>query len=143
VASVPQNLTPNQRRFLACYGACCSVLKAARWAKINRFTHYTWLKESEAYREAFKEAVPIAAQVLEDEAVRRAHDGLRKAVWHKGKVVGYETEYSDSLMICLLKGNLPEKYRDKWTGELTGKDGKPLFDMEAVKAYAQSIPDEE
>ena len=37
--------------------------------------------------------------MLEDEAVRRAVEGCKKAIFYQGKVVGYETEYSDQLML--------------------------------------------
>ena len=143
VADFLQNLTPKQVRFLRCFEASSSVTKAARWAKIQRQTHYDWLEQSPVYVQAFERAEKVAGRTLEDEAVRRAHEGIRKAVRYKGRIVGYDSEYSDSLLLALLKGALPEKYRDRWSGELTGKDGKPLFDIAAVKAYAQSIPDDE
>lgn len=106
-------LTPKQIRFLRCFEACASVTQAARWAKIAKRTHFDWMEISESYRDAFERTKPVAAQTLEDEAVRRAHQGLRKAVWHKGRVVGYETEYSDSLMQTLLKGSNPDKFRER------------------------------
>jgi hypothetical protein len=42
-----------------------------------------------------------------------AHEGLRKPVWYKGKIVGYETEYSDTLLLAVLKANNPDKFRDR------------------------------
>ena len=42
-----------------------------------------------------------------------AHEGLRKPVWYKGKIVGYETEYSDTLLLAMLKANNPDKFRDR------------------------------
>jgi len=132
-----RNLTPKQIRFLRCFEACASVTQSARWAKIVRRTHYDWLDQSQLYRDAFARAEKIAGRTLEDEAVRRAHEGLRKAVRYKGKIVGWESEYSDSLMLALLKGFLPDKYREKWSGELTGKDGKPLLAMDAIDKIVQ------
>ena len=35
-----------------------------------------------------------------------------KAVYHMGEVVGTEREYSDTLLIFLLKGAMPEKYHE-------------------------------
>ena len=61
----------------------------------------------------FRQAEMQAARTLEDEAVRRAHEGLRKPVWYKGKIVGYETEYSDTLLLAVLKANNPDKFRDR------------------------------
>lgn len=138
------NLTVKQTRFLRCFEASCSVTQAARWAKIARRTHYDWVEQCPEYVKAFEQAEKVAARTLEDEAVRRAHEGIKKAVRYKGRIVGYETEYSDSLMLALLKGNMPEKFRDRWTGELTGKDGKPLLDLDSVARYMRddTAPDQ-
>jgi len=95
--------------------------------------------DSGVYSDAFARAEKVAGRTLEDEAVRRAHEGLRKAVRYKGKIVGWEYEYSDALMQTLLRGNLPEKFRERWTGELTGKDGNPLFDVASVRQYCKTI----
>ena len=135
--ALPPNLTltPKQIRFLRCFEACASVTQAARWAKINKRTHYDWLEASSEYKRAFEAAEPVAARTLEDEAVRRAREGVRKAVWHKGKIVGYQTEFSDSLMQTLLKGTNPKKFRENSSVELTGKDGKPLFDFASIRAF--------
>ena len=52
----------------------------------------------------------MAADILEDEVDRRAVEGVEKPVgWHKGKPGGYVREYSDTLLIFLLKGDRPEK----------------------------------
>jgi hypothetical protein len=95
----------HQKRFLAAFSACASVIQAARWAKINRQCHYNWLREDPTYPQRFKDATEAASRTLEDEAVRRAHEGLRKPVRYKGKIVGYETEFSDSLLIEVLRAN--------------------------------------
>ncbi len=127
-----QNLTATQKRFLACYAACCSVLQAARWAKIHRQNHYDWLEENADYKLAFEKVKPQAAQVLEDEAVRRAVRGVTKAVRYKGRIVGYDTEYSDSVLQFLLKGAMPAKYKERIEQQLTGKDGVPLLSLDMV-----------
>jgi hypothetical protein len=102
-----------QRRFLAAFSACGSVVRASRSAKTHRQTHYFWLATDPSYPSRFRQAEMQAARTLEDEAVRRAHEGLRKPVWYKGKIVGYETEYSDTLLLAVLKANNPDKFRDR------------------------------
>lgn len=116
-------LTPNQHRFLECFAASSSVLKASRWAKVHRQSHYRWLGESETYRKAFEVTECRAARTLEDEAVRRAHDGVKKTIRYKGKVVGHEHEYSDSLMQTMLKATNPEKFRERQSVEHSGSIG--------------------
>jgi hypothetical protein len=102
-----------QRRFLAAFAASGSVGRASRWARIHRQSHYFWLAADPSYPARFRQAEVQAARTLEDEAVRRAHEGLRKPVWYKGRIVGYETEYSDTLLLAVLKANNPDKFRDR------------------------------
>ena len=126
-----ENLRPTQKRFLLCFEACASITQACRWAKVHRCNHYDWM-ESEAYRAAFELAEVRANRTLEDEAVRRAHQGVKKAIRYKGKVVGTDTEYSDTLMTFLLKGGNRKKFGDRWQGQLTGANGAPLFPLAAL-----------
>lgn len=122
-------LQPAQRRFLAAFEACYSLTQAARWAKVARQTHYDWLRNDPNYPECFAEAEKRGARSLEDEAVRRAHEGLRKAVRYKGRIVGYETEYSDSLLITMLKKSNPEAFRERTESRNTHDVKVPLPDL--------------
>jgi hypothetical protein len=97
-----------QRRFLvALLGTGGNVSRAAVAAHLSRRIHYRWLENDPAFQVACARTEREAAQVLEDEARRRAFEGVLKAVYYKGKVVGYELQYSDRLMIQLLKANHP------------------------------------
>ena len=131
-----------QRRFLAAFSVCGQVCKAARWCKLHRQAHYGWMKEDPSYPARFREAEGVAARTLEDEMIRRAHEGLRKPVWYKGKIVGYETEYSDALLIAALKANNPEKFRERY--EHSGPNGGPVeVDMRAaIMAIMSKLPDD-
>lgn len=123
-------MRPKQKAFLAAYAACGNIAQAARLAKIHRSDHFRWVKQSEKYAQAFTEAQDEAVEQLEAEARRRAFAGIRKPVIYKGELcyrraynpatckvenVGGPLvlrEYSDVLLIFLLKGMRPEKYRD-------------------------------
>jgi len=54
-----------------------------------------------------------AARTLEDEAVRRPTRDCGNQTGAKEKIVGYETEYSDTLLLAALKANNPDKFRDR------------------------------
>lgn len=58
--------------------------------------------------------------------------------WHKGQPGGYVREYSDVLLIFLLKGLKPEKYRDRLElkGTLANLDMDRLPD-EAIHRLAR------
>ena len=120
---------PKKRAFLAAYSICASVSRASRLAEIDRTNHYLWIKEDSDYVGAFEEANLQACQALEDEATRRAHEGVEEPVWYQGEQCGSVLKYSDTLMIFLLKGRMPEKYRENIKSEvnLAGKDGKGLI----------------
>ena len=67
-----------------------------------------------------------AADTLEAEARRRAIEGVEEPVFHKGEQVGTLRKYSDVLLIFLLKGARPERYRDNYQRAGTGPpDGTP------------------
>jgi len=44
-------------------------------------------------------------------------------VYYQGKPCGVVTEYSDTLLIFLMKGAMPEKYKDRVSNEITCSPG--------------------
>jgi hypothetical protein len=46
--------------------------------------------------------------------------------------VGVVQEYSDTLLIFLLKGARPQKYRDNVRQEVTGSNGTPLVPTQVI-----------
>lgn len=133
-----------QSAFLAAYVATASVTKAARAAKVDRALPYRWAKEDAEFRAAFELAKEQAAQLLEDEAVRRAYEGVEEPLVYQGqfsyrqklnpktgKLEDYGRplairKYSDGLLQFLLKGFRPEKYRDRVSAEVSGPGGGPI-----------------
>jgi hypothetical protein len=120
----------DQERFLQAYVITCSVQRASRLAKVRLHAHSNWMQEDPTYPGRFRQARELAAQTLEDAAVRRAIEGVRRPILYKGKPVyirgepQYQIEYSDQLLILLLKANNPEKFKDrsdvthKWDGDI-------------------------
>lgn len=103
-----------QLAFLASYKENGNVRLACEAAEIGRRTHYDWVTEDEVYAKAFAEAKEEAADALEEEARRRAVDGVEEPTgWYQGEPGGYVRRYSDTLLIFLLKGTRPQKYRER------------------------------
>lgn len=117
------------RAFLAAYRQTASITKAAAAAKIDRTIHYRWLADAN-YKKAFEAAAEQAAQVLEDEAVRRATEGILEPVFYQGVKCGAVRRFSDGLLQFLLRGFRPGKYSRT---ELTGAGGGPLEATITVK----------
>ena len=126
-----------KKAFLAAYSETGNITRAAELSKCSRRQHYRWLADP-AYAKEFAEAEEQAADRLEQEARRRAVEGTQKPVFYKGEQCGIIREYSDILLIFLLKGIRPEKYKERFASEHTGKSGGPIV----VRNY-ENISDEE
>lgn len=103
-------LTRQQAGFLQAYLCTGSVRSASKVLKLTRWRHYEWMKEA-LYVECFREAQTQTAIALEEEARRRAVDGVLEPVFGKDDtVIGHRRKYSDSLLVRLLEANAPEKF---------------------------------
>jgi hypothetical protein len=84
-----------KRAFLAAFSRCGSLSKAAKRAKVDRRTHYNWLKDDPWYVHAFRQAVIEAGDSLQDKLTEIAFEGNVTAA------------------IFLLKGLKPRTFRDR------------------------------
>lgn len=124
MANVTKVTDEKRAEFLDALMACGNVTKSAEATKISRQEWYREKDENEAFAKAWDEALKIGADGLEDEARRRAFEGVSEPVFYQGNVAGHVQKYSDTLLIVLLKAHKKELYGDKL--EMTGKDGAPL-----------------
>ena len=99
--------------FLVAFAEMGTVTHAGRAASVPRSTVYDWLARDADFRAAFAEAEQEAIDSLEKEAIRRARDGVEEPVYDKGKRIDTIRKYSDTLLIFLLKGNRPSKFRER------------------------------
>jgi hypothetical protein len=82
--------------------------------------------EDPAFAAQWKEARTIGKEELEAEANRRAYHGTDRPIFHAGEVVGHMKEYSDRLLMFLLRAEDPDKFKDNSKMELVGKGGAAL-----------------
>jgi len=107
--------TLKKRRFLQRFAQCGTITHAARYAGVSRPTIYAWRREEDGeFSKAFDDAQEMACDALEVEARKRAVKG-----------------HSDTLLIFLLKGARPDKYKDRAVIDHGNKDEKP-FVIETV-----------
>lgn len=138
----PQDLGTTRRTkalealFLETLASGQSITASAWTIGVHRVTAARWRRESEATKQedgTFKddfcvrwdEALEASVDRLEDEARRRAEKGYERPVYQGGVMVGTTTEYSDTLMQILMKGNRPQKYNTE-RHELSGPGGGPM-----------------
>jgi hypothetical protein len=103
--------------FLQDYVRWANVTSAVVAAGVSRGTYYTWIERDEQFAAAVKLAGEAATERLEREAWRRATEGspyTRTSYWH-GEPVGTDSkiEYSDQLLMLLLRARKPDLYREK------------------------------
>ena len=75
---------------------------------------YHYRQTDEEFGAAWDEALEEGTDRLEDEARRRAVEGCEENVYYQGKIIDTKRNYSDTLLIFLLKGRRPEKYRERF-----------------------------
>lgn len=123
-----------------------NVRLACEAVAIDRRTAYRLREDDASFAADWEHAQDEAADLLEQEARRRAYQGVQRVKFHKGYpimvpalddqglpikdddgkpiMVPYiEHEYSDTLMIFLMKATNPEKYRERQQIEHVGKGG--------------------
>jgi hypothetical protein len=89
-----------------------SVNKAAKVAGIHFTTAFDRRKKDPEFARAWREAANVGTALLEEEAARRAYHGVIKPVFQKGVRVGYVREYSDVLLMFILKKRDPSYRND-------------------------------
>jgi hypothetical protein len=110
-----------RKRFLTALERFGNVTRACRFARISRETAYNWREADKPFASAWRHALDDAADRLEQEAWRRAVTGTKKPVYQGGDLVGHIQEYSDTLLIFLMKAANPGKYRETVKHETSGE----------------------
>lgn len=117
-------------RLLAALAETGNITRACELAGVDRRTFYDWRDADPAFRQAVRDAFEAATDALEAEARRRAFDGLLQKKFTKGgePVIDpatdeqyFEREYSDTLLIFLLKAHRPHKFRERFEVKHKGK----------------------
>lgn len=103
-----------------------NVTAAARAAGYSRQWMYELREREENFAKAWDEALSESLDTAEGELYRRAVRGVVKRVYYQDKHIDTVKEYSDTLLIFMLKAHRPEKYRETVRSELTGKNGGPI-----------------
>ena len=100
-----------RRRFLDALRECGTVRYACDAAGVARSTAYRAREEASTFAEAWDDALEDGLDALEAEARRRALDGTEKPIFHAGVQVGTVREYSDQLLIELLRAHRGKLFR--------------------------------
>lgn len=99
--------------FLEALAEWPNVSRAARTAGVTRQTAYNHRDEFEDFAAAWDNALETGLDRWEEEAARRAFEGVNKPVIYQGEITDTYLEYSDTLAITMLKAHRPDKYRER------------------------------
>lgn len=124
--------------FLQALYSGLSVTDAVATAGVDYSMPYKRRETDEGFRQAWAEAAERGTELLEQEAARRAYHGTLKPVFHQGVECGKVREYSDTLMIFLLKARNPQKYRDNAD---TALHGDFILNINVVTVDKPAIPE--
>jgi hypothetical protein len=112
-------VTPEKREALRAFVAIGTVTGAMQAVGMSRQSWYRWQEEDPDFKEAVGDAEQAAADRLEAVAIARATQAKAP---------------SDLLLIFLLKGMRPEKYRERHQHEVTGPNGGPIQHQDVTQA---------
>jgi hypothetical protein len=110
---------PWMRKFLNTLAFRPVIAFACRSVKVSDESVRLWREKEPAFDAAVERALRLGRDTVEEAALRRAVDGVPKAIFGKqDQIIGVEMKYSDSLAEMLLKGYQPERFREKQNGPL-------------------------
>ncbi|WP_298333850.1 hypothetical protein [uncultured Erythrobacter sp.] len=84
-------------------------------------------KGAESFREAWRKALDLGVQRLEDVAMDRALNGVDEPVYSYGELVGVRKKVNDRLLMFMLRNRAPERF-----GNAVTKGGGDLKGLNAV-----------
>src|SRR3972149_832140 len=130
-----------RQEFLDALSTLAHVERACKVAQIEKRTAYNHRRKDPEFRKAWDKALKDAVPVLENEAMRRAIYGVRKPVYQQKELVGFVREYSDTLLIFMLKGLKPARYRDKYTVDINARSvEKKIKELGITKEQIDTDP---
>jgi hypothetical protein len=115
-----------------------NVSRACAAIELTRTRAYEWRAADPLFAAAWDEAVETGTDELEEEARRRAFSGVDEPVFYQGEVCGEIRKYSDTLLIFLLKGRRPDRYRERVTIDVNKLDSDIERELALIAAGSES-----
>ena len=115
-----------QTKFIDTLRVLGNVWVAAQQASVARTNVYDEYNRDPEFAKKWDAAEQESADRLEAEAWRRAHDGIDKPIYWQGERVDTVKEYSDTLLVLLLRARRPAKFRENYSVAVGNPDGSAL-----------------
>lgn len=131
-----------EKAFLIVLADMANVTAACKAVNISRPVVYEHKNTDERFAALWEEACEIASDSLVAEATRRGRDGYDRPVFQGGEEVGVVREYSDTLLITLLKARRPSEFRENIQHDHKGEIGVNLNDLRTARKEAEAKEEE-
>ena len=124
VTTTEEVMDPDVRQaFLEGISQGLTPTKAAQRAQKPRLYFYHWRRMDHTFKVEWDDANEQGADLLEEEARRRAVNGVETPVYDKDGNLKYtKVEYSDTLLHTLLKAARPAKFRESFRPDASDDD---------------------
>jgi hypothetical protein len=121
--------------FLQAFEKCCSIARSARFAGIDRTTHYEWVAKDAKYKAEFEMRVLMASDAIKDELIRLGVKGVFEPAIYKGKFCYAPRER----IICQLADGT-SAFQDELPkgAKVTGSRTVEVYDGEMIGRYKRS-----
>lgn len=143
MANKTKRTPKKEAEFLYLLSAGYSVAAAANQIGIGRQTAYVWRAGDPDLADRWSAAIETGTDILEDEARRRALEGVAEPIHYQGKLVTTVQKYSDTLLIFLLKGRRPDKFAERskveHSGRITSRVDLSLLNEKELSALERLI----
>lgn len=117
----------HKKAFLEVFRVLGNVSAACRDTGVDRRDVYRWKENDAKFLEAFNDAEAESTELMEREAYRRAVEGVRRPIYSRdGNHIDTVYDYSDTLLMFLLKARAPQRFRERYDHQHSGANGAPL-----------------
>ena len=115
-----------QRRFIAALADTGSVHAACKAGAY----YLRRQRGAESFRAAWRAAIDLGVQRIEDVAMDRALNGVDVPVYSYGKLVGTRTTYNDRLLMFMLRNRAPDRFTE---GRAKGLNAVGQMELKRLK----------
>jgi hypothetical protein len=88
----------------------CSVRQACRASGLGRVEMAALRTRIPKFDQAYHDVFEDVTDKLEEAGIKRAVEGVKEDVYYQGEKCGDRTNYSDSILLAMLKSRRPEVY---------------------------------
>ncbi len=124
-----EEMTEKQQLFLIMLAQIPNVTRVCNMVECNRASIYKTRKRNEQFKKLMDEALEEGYDLLEEEARRRAVDGVEEPVFYRGTVVGHVQKFSDNLLVQLLRAYRAKKFAPKQVVDVKAEGEKVIMNF--------------